>query len=950
MQSPSAIIPLRFRIDETYLHDMAVSISRFAYEQACQDFLDSMQRLASLNAPRNFPYKRLNTVLTALAPTLAHPFVRASDTLSKRTERQLLVVGEDVKRRPTTEQLSDVIYEWGKQWGSLSFENEVKGAGRSAYQLLLGSLQEPLQQWQDVDAAYLFRQLGTGVQTGFTAIPSLLASLLLGKTSVIHGKQIIWRLTQDGERGLAAISQPFLAEYEEWNPYIKKMVPKRGTFAYKLEFRLQTQVGSAQPWVHLYVRCSRYVDGPLSKKNWQRDISVKMGVDQARLSGWEYSPTLVTLPVTGSKNNPHWDNHLASLLEAMKARSLIEPAELFLAPPKYRESTSRSLYDKYFVLHAEGFKPNHQVKTGFDFPEIHEVARSVGDLLGLKLSLGQKLAVDRSASALRLDKLSLSMYTLNEFHRKTFVGKQYPQQTEEEQKQQSDQVRQEIVVRALRRSAQQQPVTIYLCWSDSFTKEQLQQALRRALFLAKDDSWPVGITLIIPPSPIPEYLLQPLDSGALDPSYRFQSGLGRERQRLDKAWEEQMRRSFAEKTQEWEHYLSSIREGQTGYGLALIELQPLNESKYYKDQSIKGAVRNACDRLGWASQMIFPLSPLPKSMKKVMADESLGRMRNAVADLLYRQTGLIYEQPWSLYTKAGLSQELAEQLHVIGLYKIRKYSPKVQYSLAICLFPDGTYRALLPQYPQRWLPLLEACQIIGEAFRKKEQRHINLSDADLTRFAAHVFTSMSNIPALVLLEAQDWRNHNLFPQFANGKEAIQNQNRLDLTHVESFAHQYDHSDLPGLRLIRLRPIGSLGETPQYVPVFEEEDGQLADEKDFKQLTGLVDTQVESPFFHYLSIGRMPQTANRQKANQPLYKLDENGGIAFKHQTLVEFVPFFLQPGDEAQAWCRIAHFLRVSPGWDGGNIILPYPLHLAKDILEDQLCILEGGLEKKEDG
>ena len=38
---------------------------------------------------------------------------------------------------------------------------------------------------------------------------------------------------------------------------------KTGTFAYKLEFRLQTQVGSPHRWIHLYVRCSRYVDSRL---------------------------------------------------------------------------------------------------------------------------------------------------------------------------------------------------------------------------------------------------------------------------------------------------------------------------------------------------------------------------------------------------------------------------------------------------------------------------------------------------------------------------------------------------------------------------------------------------------------------------------------------------------------------------------------------------------------
>jgi hypothetical protein len=949
METSSSIIPLRFRIDETYLRDKEVSISRFAYEQACKDFLDSMQQLSSRNHPENPPYRRLNTVLTALAPTLAHPFESYRNTDTGHSERQLLVVGEDVKRQPKAEQISDVLYEWGKQWGYQSFENEVNGAGRDAHQRLLDLLQQPAQQWHDIDAAFLFLNLDSGTQMGFKAIPSLLASLLAGRESVINGRTIKWRLTQDGDNGLAVISQPFLAEYQEKNPVTHVVEFKKGTFAYKLEFCLQTQVGSTRPWIHLYVRCSRYVDGPLTKQNWQHDVSVKMGVEQPRLSGWEWSPTLVTLPVAGGKSNPRWDEHLVPLLAAMKARSLVVPSELFLAPLQYREANLHSLYDEYFVLHTEGFKPKHKVKTGFDFAELREVANSVSELLGLELSVGKTLTSDLSTSFMHLDKLPLSMCDIDEFSRKTFTRK-HPSQTEDEARRQNRLERQRIVLQALRRAADNQPIVIYLCWSDTFTGKHLKQELYRALFIEEGDPWPTDITLAIPPKPIPSPLLQPLDSGQLDSRDHYKPGVAwNVRQEFKKAWDAQMRQSFGDKTRAWESYLRSIQKNRSGYGMVLIELPKLDEKKYYKDQNIKGAVRRACNKLGLASQMIFPLIPVKKLIadKKDIIPESQGRERNAVADLLYRQTGLMYEQPRGLYSKAGLSQELAEQLHVVGLYKLRKYSPKIHYPIAIRLYPDGTYRVLLPQQSERWLSLIEASKIIGDLFLHRKAQDIDLPDAELARFAAQVFTSINDVPALVMLEAQDWRNYNLLPQFANGKASLQNQ--LNLTHVKSSERMYNLSDLPNLRIIRLRPIGSLGETPQYVPVLEDEEEQLTEDSDFKRLTGFIDTQAESPFFHYLSIGRMPKTAaTKQSSKQSRYKLDEGGGIAFKHQTIVEFVPFFLQPGDDAKAWCHIAHFMRVSPAWDGGNILLPYPLHLAKDLLEDQFCILEGGLDKEE--
>src|SRR2546423_12307134 len=82
----------------------------------------------------------------------------------------------------------------------------------------------------------------------------------------------------------------------------------------------------------------------------------------------------------------------------------------------------------------------------------------------------------------------------------------------------------------------------------------------------------------------------------------------------------------------------------------------------------------------------------------------------------------------------------------------------------------------------------------------------------------------------------------------------------------------------------------------------DEEDELKEEKDLKRLTGFVDTQATSEFFHYLSIGSLPTTAaTKQRQKLGFYKTDEGGGIAFKHQTIVEFVPFFLQTSDDPQA-------------------------------------------------
>lgn len=943
MDTFSQIVPMRFRIDETYLRNLAVSFSNFAYERDCLDFLDNMKRLSPRDHPETPPYRRLNTVLTALAPTLAHPFMTFRNVDTQQLERQMLVVGVDVAYRPQPEQMSDLLYEWGNQWGKNSFAKIINGTGKDAHQRLLDRLQEPAQRWQETDAAFLFRHLDAGTRAGYRAIPSVLASLLAGQTSRIHEKTVTWRLIQDGDSGLAVISNPFESAFEDENPITHQKEPKTGTFAYKLEFRLQTQVGSPHQWLHLYVRCSRYVDEKLKDANWNRDVSVKIGINQPRLSGWNWSPTLVTLPLTGGVTNPRWQDDPAQLLSAMQARNLVIPDQLLQAPQDYRTASAKSMGDEYFVLHAEGLKPKHKVKTGFDFAELREVANAVSDLLGLELSDHQTLVSDIPTRQMYLSGLPLIMHDMGDLKNKKF-GRKPPQVSEKEKEQQNQLERKKVIFAALRRAANNQQISIVLCGSDTLSQTILEQELRQDLFLEKDEPWPEDIQLIISSTPVPGTLLAPLDRGQLDPRdhyKKFPTPADRRKYLAD--WKTQMRKAFREKTREWENYLSSLLPADPGYVLPLIGLRKLDTKTTYPDQHIKGAVRWTCNKLGWASQTFFPLK---LNKKGEVTTESQARAHNSVADLIYRQTGLLYDRPFDLYLKAGIPQEQAEHLHVITLFKLRKYEPRMDYPMAVRLCPDGTFQALLPHKPQQWQPFIEARQELGKIFMRGKEEDLCLAKDALARFAAQIFTQTYHEPTLVLLEAQDWRNRDLFPQFANGKTALKDQ--LDLTHVKTVERLYRQEDLPHLRIIRVRTLGSSGETPQYFAV-QADNEEIKEDKDLSHLTGFIDTQAESEFFHYLSVGRLPTTAAKEQRGKPgLYKADEGGGIAFRHQTVVEFVPFFLQKGDNPQAWCHIPHFLRISPGWDGGNIVLPYPMHLAKCLLEDQLCILDGGLNEEE--
>ena len=932
------IVPMRFLIDETYLRDFAVSVLQFPYQQACTDFVEDMKQL-HLNGKEemeNPPYRRLNTVLTAMAPTLAHAFEYQRNTDTGQYERQMLVVGTDVSNRPTLEQISDVANEWGIQWAQDRFTQEISGAGRYAHQRLLDRLKQPAHDWREVDAASLLLNLNTGTRLGFHAIPSIIATLLVQESArkppIINGRTITWRLVQDNSNGngLAVVSNPFTSRYQD--PVSKEV--KEGTFAYKLEFRLQTQVGSSHHWLHLYVRCRRYVDAPIVDVNWRRDVSVSVGIEQPRLTGWSQSSTLITLPLTGGPKNPRWLDDPALLLSSMQARNLVSPEDILKNPPLYRKASPASNYDEYYVVHAEGFKPPHDVKTGFDFTELREVATAVGNILGLELSCGQTLAPDEPAYHTRL-KRPLIMYKISDVHEKQFVKKTFDY-TKQENQRQNQLARQQLIVQALQRATGGQAVSILLFWYNDVTRKTQKQEVHRALFLGEHDPWPAGIEVIEAPTPIPATLLAPLDSGSLNPQDHYKKNATyAERKKFQKLWRDQMRRAFRDKTKAWEDYLRSIMPASQSYRLVLIELRPFDVKQYHYTQNIKGAVRRACNKLGLASQMMHPMK---QNKEGEVSTASQYRARNAITDLIYRQTGLVYDQPVDLYIQAGIPQELAAQLHVVTLYNLRAVKQKVNYPMAVRLCPNGQLQVLLPRHSHEWLPFLDARTALGEVFARWKQQDIVLSPEEHTQFAAHIFTRAGTEPTLVLLDAVDWRNYNVLPQFANINKL---ENQLDLGDVKGFNHIYTPDELPNLRILRLRTVGTSGETPQYFTAVDEDWDSLDASKDLSYLAGFVDTQPGSNFFHYLSIGQLPKTAKQQQQNPGVYKTDEGGGIAFKHQTIVEFVPFFLQTGDDPLTWCRIPHFLRIAPAWDGGNIVLPYPMHLAERTIDDQLCILE---------
>jgi hypothetical protein len=217
---------------------------------------------------------------------------------------------------------------------------------------------------------------------------------------------------------------------------------------------------------------------------------------------------------------------------------------------------------------------------------------------------------------------------------------------------------------------------------------------------------------------------------------------------------------------------------------------------------------------------------------------------------------------------------------------------------------------------------------------KENRRQVDYSkynDPRLSRFAERVLTKAWERPTLILMEADGWRSHSGLPI---GNEVLQHN------HLQINNKAYTPEMLPRVRMVRVRDAGNLGETPQYAATNNSSWNELDAAELFDMMIGVVDTHTTSELPHYFSIGR--QLAAAKKDDHTLYSFDEGGDVAYKHQQAVEMVPFFTQPEDEdPYVYCRIAHLLRSTSAWEGGNIVFAFPLHLGRTLVKNQLDVFK---------
>lgn len=946
---------LRFTPDPDRFAGLEAYCLPFAYEQAADKFL-----LEVAPNKRGLPIRQLNNLLLACMPTLAHGFE------GRKYSRRMLVVGtpEAPPVLPDPKLIQQLVKVWAKNW--VADYEDAKPAECARF--LEAVRQVPPGRWQLFQADKLVRDPSMAGGLIYQAVPALLATLLHGQTVAVSESQepVTWRRVQGGGRDrteIYVVSQPFSARYQpEKSRYGEEMPAiKEGYFAYRLDFEVQTQTGRCyeggdclKPWLFMRLSCQRYGHQTLAKENFGRNVSALVGLRIARLSTTPLSTgpaTLVRLQLEKRYEQWHWKLHLREMLEDAEVR-LLPAAELVISQPAAYGVTGAladPTGDEVYLVHTEGYRyktkggPGHAIKTGFHLDERRVVLRQVLHLLNGRLLADKPVPADAHPLPV-LSKVPGAMRTIKQLRDKVL----------REQRKTGQQAAGALALnsvtaegfhrrwqRALRQQQPGTPVHLLLVYRQEGTLALMKQQMHKALLLS--------------PGQLPAWL-NVVEVPIIDPT------LLNEYEKYDVSRhpgtkQDHYARQHTLKRQAWQVFLREYVQENQPVRLAFIE--GLKKDGVEEVRHIKGAVRAACANLNLLSQRLRQADFGKDGESFSFGDQSRGA--NAAFDLLVRQPGVLGGLPSDLYEKAGLPISLASKLDIIALYRREVQDPEVHYAVAVRLRATGEVDVQFP-HEETWQPYASAGPLLGQFLQK--QRGVpasrkgipgrKLSPPELAQFAARVVTASHERPTLVLIEANGWRNagkegQHIWPQLKNENLADQ-RDELNFRHVHGQERAYFRPDPAVQNLLAVVRLRLNDETPQYLP--EVMEGESA--RDFKQLSAFVDRRT-SGLLHFFSIGQQADTQKIEtdKMEGPgLFKLEvrpgkdgAGAGVSFRHQQVVEFVPFFVHPDlqEEAKllALCRIPHYLRTSPAWDTANTLYPFPMHLAKALIDDYLCILD---------
>ncbi len=888
------------------------------------------------------PFRQLNNALIAIFPAIVYGFEFQKMDGNRKPIYTCLAIGNTSSpaELPDLEDVRHVIREWAQLWVESKYivENIPADEIKTMKSKLMTAINSPLTDWnwKRIAVKKLLDMFNPNEAINYKALPSFLAALLHGKTSNIHGKQIQWRKVQDGtSQKLSVVGfinrRPISAQYSI-NEYQMNKTGD-GYFAYKFEFSLQTQAGRSRPWMFVSLHAQRYAHESLTHPNDRRRVSILTAANRQRLDDFHKDTALINLRASEVEKRFDWNDNISELLVRINAIPLRSPDDIFAAPqnhwqPLGLESDFRN--DEYYIVHATGYgygenEDGHQLEAGFSMTDSAEVLEKVvSEHLPILYQDDSLVLDDFPAPSGKKKPLALNDYTSwSTKPPMKPVGWGAKEEREEERAQRYVQQRskfQLIMTEAISKALRGSELLIVILWNTEDTRDGILKALREAFLLNPSDDYPSNVK--VEDHYVSSLLLEKLETSKETPYEKAHHAL----------------------MAKWREFL---KEKVTFHNNRVAIIETFGKGKSW---GVKGAVREACVREGITSQMVESI--------RMKDDESGSRVylggprnhehrANSVAyEAVLRHIGVLFGDPKEIYVAAGVDQENLELL----TFFLMQTKTNIRYPVAVKIVYDGAVEVCLPQ-SDGWLLYREAAPALGKVFasewhntvyggqnkrkirdNKKNESRLYLDKIHLNNFILDVLKGIKN-PTIAVIEAENWRNYDIWPQI-NNANLVKSSNVLDFSPHDRVYQRTDPIFRNLLAMVRIR---SGVETPQYLTNTHRE---------FSQLTGFVDDYT-GEMMHYFSIGRELVTGRGQRHPSTRHATMVDGigaGVAYKYPQVVEFVPFFVREDyanpEGLKKICRIPHYLRISPAWPQGNIVLPYPMHLGHQLVEDQLCIL----------
>ena len=781
----------RFRIDSSKISpDLRAWRLDFPYHNVCQSIADGISAYLGKDNV-SIPYRMLNNILVSLAP-LGHGF-----EFVNKARYALTITTSSETNLPNPQRLHTVIFQWMLWWidHHTSDDNTIKSQLETIWRNEATKMPARWQ-WEPISVRHLIESFELGNGLNFNVLPSVLAMLMHDMVTTVYGQhQIRWRKVQDGESKKLSLvgfadNRPIHATYEVQRRHGRSRGD--GYFAFLLEFSLETQAGSSEPWMFLSLHAQRYAYQALYlRRSRSQRTALLVGPNRFRLDDSPLNATLLKLRVQREDEKLEWSDYPPALLQAVGLRELPDPANIFAEPQMFWHpitSGNEHDQDEFYLIHDEGdrygeHRRGHDLAAGLPLADLDEVTRAVVAQLPM-LVPDRPLTPDANAQLMpqrwtsrpkALRNFRMYANSRNETLRRDHAN---------------------LVSEALQRAQSGKPVTITIFWHNYHTYIGLCRALHNLLMV---------------------------EEGNLPDNMILQERQIRQRELFWEVRGRPYKPQHQKRVKQWREFIAS--ESELNGDFALVELlrddNPNRRGRSHR--RTRSTTRQAFAAEGIATQFILPLDMKadkdhPEKLV-FMQNGSEHRANSAVRDLLLHQTGMLYGEPAPVYQLAGMVQSA----DLIGIY-LKENQNGLRFPMAVKLTMEGYCEAKFPR-EKKWIPYSEAGPHLGNllsgewdtlrwnpekwSWELSPASKFCLTSAELNHFVCDIVKSTKR-PSIIVIEADKWRNRDRWPQLRNPDLGDSNS-ILDFGHVV-----FDRNDKKVDNVLAIIRMRSDRETPQYI--------------------------------------------------------------------------------------------------------------------------------------